>query len=58
LVASGNDPFCTWAQSQALARDWGSVLVDGGPIGHINAEADLGDWSQGHALLLRLQELK
>ncbi len=58
LVASGNDPFCAWAQSQALARDWGSELVDGGHIGHINAEAELDDWPQGHALLLRLQELK
>ncbi len=57
LVASGNDPFCTWEQAQGLARDWGSELVNGGNIGHINAEADLGDWLQGHALLLRLQEL-
>lgn len=58
LMASGNDPFCTWAQSQALARDWGSELVDAGPMGHINADAGLGDWPQGHALLRRLQELK
>ena len=56
LVASGNDPFCTWAQSQTLARDWGAELVNGGNIGHINAAAGLGDWPQGHVLLLGLQE--
>lgn len=57
LVASNNDPFCSEAQAQTLARAWGADLVDGGPIGHINADADLGDWPQGQALLLRLQEL-
>lgn len=56
LVASGNDLFCTWAQSQTLAMGWGSELVNAGHLGHINAEADLGDWPQGHALLLGLQE--
>jgi uncharacterized protein len=55
LVASGNDPFCTWEQAQALAVDWGSELVSGGNMGHINADADLDDWPQGHALLQRLQ---
>jgi predicted alpha/beta hydrolase family esterase len=56
LVASRNDPFCTWAQSQALAIAWGSALVDGGSIGHINAEAGLADWPQGHELLRTLCE--
>jgi len=56
LVASGNDPFCGLAQSQALAQDWGSELLNAGHLGHINAESDLGHWPQGHALLLGLQE--
>ena len=56
LVASANDPLCAWAQSVALACDWGATLVDAGHIGHINTESDLGNWPQGHALLMGLQQ--
>lgn len=56
LVASRNDPHCSFARAQALASDWGAELLDLGDAGHINADSGLGDWPQGLALLRRLQE--
>ena len=47
LVGSRNDPCCTLARAQGMARDWGSVWVDLGPRGHINADSGLGDWPEG-----------
>ena len=55
LLASHNDPYCSFGQAQAFATAWGSTLVDCGACGHSNAESGLGDWPQGHALLLALQ---
>lgn len=54
LVASHNDPFCTFGRAAALATAWGSTLVDLGHCGHINADSGLGDWPQGHAWLSAL----
>ena len=55
LLSSRDDPYCSFQQAQALAETWGATFVDGGACGHINAESGLGDWPQGHALLLALQ---
>ncbi|MFZ2738993.1 MAG: alpha/beta hydrolase [Burkholderiaceae bacterium] len=55
LVASHNDPFCSFRRSQQWARDWGAELADLGMMGHLNAQSGLGDWPQGQALLERLQ---
>ncbi|MCF8209459.1 MAG: alpha/beta fold hydrolase [Rhodoferax sp.] len=54
LVASRDDPYCTFARAQAFAVAWGSECVDYGNAGHINADSDLGDWPEGHAMLLNL----
>ena len=54
LVASRNDPYCHFEQAQALAQAWGASLVDGGALGHINADSGLGDWPEGHAHLQSL----
>jgi predicted alpha/beta hydrolase family esterase len=51
LVSSRNDPYCSFMRASALAHAWGSRLVDMGACGHINADANLGAWPQGHALL-------
>lgn len=51
LLASHNDPYCSFARAQEFATAWGSDLVDCGASGHINAESGLGLWPQGHALL-------
>ena len=54
LLASRTDPYCSFERARALATDWGSDFVDCGACGHINAEAGLDDWPQGHELLLAL----
>ncbi|HQQ69778.1 MAG TPA: alpha/beta hydrolase [Alicycliphilus sp.] len=54
LVASRNDPHCSFERAQALAGDWGARFVDLGRCGHINAESGLGAWHEGHALLATL----
>ncbi len=56
LVASRDDPYCSYEKAEALARDWGAELVDLGYAGHINADSGLGDWPQGQALLRRLTD--
>jgi predicted alpha/beta hydrolase family esterase len=47
LVASQDDPYCSFERAEIFASAWGSALVDMGLRGHINAESGLGDWSQG-----------
>jgi uncharacterized protein len=47
LVASRNDPFCTFHMAQNYARDWGSNYVDAGESGHINTESGHGPWPEG-----------
>ena len=54
LVASRDDPYCSFERAAGLAQDWGSRLVDAGVRGHLNAESGLGDWPEGHALLQSL----
>ena len=51
LVASQDDPYCTFERAQELARSWGSRLVDAGARGHLNAESGLGDWPDGLELI-------
>lgn len=51
LVASRDDPFCSYERAAGMAAHWGSTLVDAGPRGHLNASSGLGDWPEGHALL-------
>jgi uncharacterized protein len=51
LVYGDDDPYCTVAQSECMAADWGSRRVGIGPRGHINGKSGLGDWPAGIALL-------
>ena len=51
LVASHNDPFCSFARAQEMAQHWGARCVDAGDGGHLNADSGLGDWPQGKAWL-------
>ena len=57
LLASHNDPYCSFERAGAFAAAWGSELLDCGASGHINAESGLGLWPQGHALLQDLGRL-
>ena len=54
VVASRNDPYCSFERASHFASHWGAELVDAGAAGHINAESGLGDWPTGQALLQAL----
>lgn len=47
LVASRDDPYATFAQSEELARIWQSEIADAGDAGHINSESGHGPWPEG-----------
>jgi predicted alpha/beta hydrolase family esterase len=47
LVASRNDPFAGFADSERFARALDAELVDAGISGHINAESGHGPWPEG-----------
>jgi predicted alpha/beta hydrolase family esterase len=57
LAASRDDPLCLFVRAQAMARDWGSELVDLGPVGHLNPAAGFGEWPQASALIERLDQV-
>lgn len=46
-VASRNDPFCAFDVAEDIAGAWGSLFIDAGEIGHINAESGHGPWPEG-----------
>ena len=54
LLTSRNDPYCALERAQTMARAWGSTPVDCAERGHINSESGLGDWPEGHEMLLKL----
>jgi uncharacterized protein len=47
LVASRNDPYCSFEVADDLAAAWGSVLVDAGNAGHITDASGHGPWPEG-----------
>jgi predicted alpha/beta hydrolase family esterase len=54
LVASRNDPKCTFRTAISLARDWDCRFADAGAVGHIDAESEVEDWPLGERLLDQL----
>ena len=56
VVASSDDPYVSLERATLFARCWGSVLVNVGPKGHINAASGLGNWPEGFALLEKLRQ--
>lgn len=54
VVASRDDPYCTFDRAEELASGWLAGLIDAGAVGHINAASELGAWRPGMALLDRL----
>jgi serine hydrolase len=47
MIASRNDPFSSFAESEVLARTLGAELIDAGSSGHINSESGHGPWPEG-----------
>jgi len=54
VVASATDPYVALERARHFAACWGARFVDLGDAGHINADAGLGAWDAGHALLMEL----
>jgi uncharacterized protein len=54
FAASRNDPLARFERLEALARDWGSELVDLGEVGHLNPASGFGPWPRAHEFIGRL----
>jgi predicted alpha/beta hydrolase family esterase len=54
VAASRNDPLGQYEKIEALARDWGSELVDLGEVGHLNPASGYGPWPQAQTLINHL----
>jgi len=55
VAASRNDPLADFGRVEALARDWGSTLVDLGHVGHLNPASGYGPWPRAHEFIAQLQ---
>jgi len=47
VVASRNDPFGAYEEAEDIAAAWGSLFIDAGNSGHLNAESGHGPWPEG-----------
>ncbi|WP_068087030.1 RBBP9/YdeN family alpha/beta hydrolase [Polycladidibacter stylochi] len=47
VVASRNDPYCTFERAEQLAKHWQVNFQDAGESGHINVESGQGPWPEG-----------
>jgi uncharacterized protein len=47
VVASRNDPYASYEHAGDIANAWGSLLVDAGQSGHLNAASGHGPWPEG-----------
>lgn len=54
MLASQDDPYCSFVRAGQFAAGWGAHFVDYGTTGHINADSGLGEWADGHARLMAL----
>ncbi|MGY4831024.1 RBBP9/YdeN family alpha/beta hydrolase [Sphaerotilaceae bacterium SBD11-9] len=54
VAASRNDPLGSYERVAALARDWGSELLDLGEVGHLNPASGYGAWPMAQTLVERL----
>jgi uncharacterized protein len=54
VVASHDDPWCSFARAREMAGNWLAAFCDAGEAGHINGASQLGDWREGQGVLDRL----
>jgi predicted alpha/beta hydrolase family esterase len=47
LIASRNDPFCSYERAEDFSYAWGAALVDAGEAGHLNPASGFGPWPEG-----------
>ena len=59
VVASRDDSYCDLAVAEDIAAAWGSLFIDAGNGGHLNADSGYGPWPEGSMsfahFLLRLE---
>lgn len=55
VAASTNDPLAKQERVLDMARDWGSMLVDIGAVGHLNPASGFGEWPQAESLIQALE---
>lgn len=46
-IGSRNDPYCPSGVAEDIAAAWGSLYLDAGEAGHINANSGFGPWPEG-----------
>jgi uncharacterized protein len=51
VVASQNDPWCSFARAKEMAGNWLAAFCDAGEGGHLNVASGLGSWPGGQAVL-------
>ncbi len=56
LVASRDDPYCSFERARMFASAWNAQFIDHGACGHINADSGLASWPEGHILLQDLMK--
>jgi len=54
--ASTNDPLGRYERVEALARAWGSKLVNLGKVGHLNPASGYGEWPQAEEFIRELAQ--
>ena len=54
VLASRTDPYCPFEKAEAMALDWGAMLVDAGDHGHLNDESGHGPWPEGLMVLAKI----
>lgn len=57
LASSGNDPLAAPDRTAALARDWNSLLVPLGQVGHLNPTSGFGPWPRALEFLRQLDSV-
>ena len=46
-IGSRNDTYCSFDVAEEIAAAWGSLFIDAGEAGHINADSGFGPWPEG-----------
>ena len=46
-IGSRNDAYCAFDVAEDIAAAWGSLFIDAGEAGHINADSGFGPWPEG-----------
>jgi uncharacterized protein len=54
VMASRDDPWCSFTRSREMAANWLAAFCDAGELGHVNSASGIGAWPEGQMVLDRL----